>query len=173
MNFPDLKVIKQKRRALNLPQKALAKRAGISQSMLAKIETGEAVPSYKIAGNIFESLEMLENSNSKKAKDVMNSNVISLGKEDSIGKAISLAKKHSVSQFPIVQDGFLVGSISTRELMGVRKDAKIGAITGVSLPTVNENTPAETVRMLLKSSQAVWVVVNGKPVGVITAEDLL
>lgn len=173
MVLPNLESIKYRRSMLGLSQHAFAKQTGISQSMLAKVESGKAEPSFKIATSLFDKLDELENIRSKKAKDVMNCNVVVLNEDDDVEKAIRLSKKHAISQFPIVHNGFLVGSVSVRELLDVEKDGKIGSITGVSLPTVNENTPIEAVKVLLKSSQAVWVVENGKVKGVITAEDLL
>ncbi|MEM3020177.1 MAG: CBS domain-containing protein [Candidatus Micrarchaeaceae archaeon] len=173
MALPELESIKQRRRALGLSQYSLANKAGISQSMLAKIENKRAEPSFRIAKEILETLEELENASSKKAVDVMNRNVISLQETDTVEKAIGLAKKYAVSQFPVVRDGLLVKSISVRELLDIGREARIGMIDGISLPTVNENTPVEAVKSLLKSSQAVLVVESGRIRGIITAEDLL
>ena len=173
MASQNLESIKLRRKALDLSQSAFAKQTGVSQSMLAKIESRKAEPSFRLATSLFEKLDELENVGSKKAKDVMNSKVITLDRKDTVEKAIHLAKKYAISQFPIVHDGFLVGSVSVRELLDARKDSKINAIAGISLPTVNENTPIEAIKVLLKSSQAVFVIMNGKVKGIITAEDLL
>ena len=124
MFSPDLKSIKRRRTLLGLSQHALAKQVGLSQSMLAKTENGKTEPSYKVAMDIFEKLDELENIRSKKAKDVMSKNVFSLKKTDNVAKAIHLAKKYSISQFPIVQSRYLIGSISVRDLLDVSKDVK-------------------------------------------------
>ena len=77
-NLPELGTIKQKRKKLNLTQKYLASKCSISQPLLAKVELGHVTPNYNIAKRIFETLEQLEASDSEKAYEIMNKNVILL-----------------------------------------------------------------------------------------------
>ena len=58
--MPELRVIEKRRRALNLNQKQLAIQAGVSQSLIAKIETGRINPSYSKTKAIFDTLTLLE-----------------------------------------------------------------------------------------------------------------
>jgi len=53
MQFPPLSYIKKMRKKFGLTQAKLAKMAGVSQSLIAKIESEKIDPSYKIAKKIF------------------------------------------------------------------------------------------------------------------------
>lgn len=173
MIFPELKDVSRKRRVLGLTQSQLAKKAGISQSLLTKIERGIVVPNYRIAIDIFDALEQLEHAEEKSARDVMHRNVITLRQSDTVQKAVDLVKKHSISQLPVVEDHKIVGSIASADLIGRGKGSKIRELAKESFPTINENTPISVVKNLLKSSRAVLVLNGGEITGIITAEDLL
>jgi len=58
--LPQLQEIPRRRRNLNLTQKDLAVMAGVSQSMIAKIEALKVNPSYEKTKRIFDVLEELE-----------------------------------------------------------------------------------------------------------------
>jgi predicted transcriptional regulator len=58
--LPPLEEIAQKRRLLGLKQAELAKLAGVSQSLIAKLESGKIDSSYTKVKTIFEALEKLE-----------------------------------------------------------------------------------------------------------------
>ena len=173
MLFPKLSSIATRRKALGVSQQKLAKLVEISQSMLVKMERGTAVPSYGKAVAIFEELEKLEHVDSKTARDVMNKEVIMLNLDDAVKKATKLVKDKGISQFPVVDGGMLIGSITTKDLVGTTPDTKIKQVMGDSLPTIKESTSIDTVKELIKSNQAVLVVDRDKVVGIITAEDLV
>jgi predicted transcriptional regulator len=171
--FPALQSIGIRRKRLELSQAKFSKMAGLSQSMLNKIENGVVVPSYKIAIDIFEKLDELENSKEKTAMNIMHKNVVKLKPTDTVEKASRLAKSYSISQFPVVDDDRHVGSIQTIDLIELQHDMKIGAKLNTPFPTVNENTPVNIIREILKHDKAV-IVVNKKGIsGIITAEDFL
>lgn len=171
--FPELSLIKERRKRLGITQIKLAKIVGISQSMLAKIENGYVEPSYKVAVEIFKKLEELEHTNEKKASDVMNEKVVALKPNNTIEKASQLAKKYNFSQFPVVENGRQVGSIRTSDMMLVNKEDKVAQHMVEPFPTVSESTPVSLIREILKSNQAVIVVSKGKIVGIITSHDLI
>ena len=58
--LPQLEEIEKRRKILGLSQKELAKMVGVSQSMIAKIETGRINPSYTKTKDIFDLFESLE-----------------------------------------------------------------------------------------------------------------
>lgn len=173
MPFPNLKDISRKRKILGLTQNQLAKKVGISQSLLTKIERGIVVPNYNIATGIFDSLEELEHGDEKLAKDLMHTNVITLKPSDTVQKVVGLVKRYSISQFPIVDDHKIIGSIASTDLIGKMKTSRIKEIIGAAFPTVNENTPKSVIKNILKGVRAVIVLDSGEIKGIITAEDLL
>jgi predicted transcriptional regulator len=165
--------IQRRRKVLGLTQSQLAKQVGISQSLLTKIERGLVVPNYKTATEIFDFLESSENTGQKLAKDSMNAHVITLKASDTVQKAVSLVKKHAISQFPVVGGHKLVGSVASVDFIGRPRDSRIGEMLEEPFPTVNETTPLSIVKSILKSSRAVLVMNKGEIRGIITAEDLL
>ncbi len=173
--LPDLKSIKKRREKLGIRQYDLAKRAGISQSMLAKIESerNNVKPGYDVAGRIFEELEKEERADEKTAKDVMHKGVKSLDVKDTFGRAAKLAKEHGISQFPVLDGSKIVGSIRTIDIMDMPKEMEIGWKFGIQLPAVDEAVPISSIKELVKHSQAVVVMRKGEIVGIITAEDLI
>lgn len=171
--FPQLSSIGIRRKKAGMTQSAFAKAVGVSQSMLTKIERGKTVPSYKIAVEIFNKLEDIEHQDEKVAKEFMNSKVITLESTDSVGAAAKLAKQHSISQFPVISKGKIVGSTSTLDLIVMPKEARVGWSLKPPFPTVHEDTPLSVVRNLLTNGPAVVVVRKDQIIGMITAEDLL
>lgn len=173
MQFPNLSEIQRRRKILGLTQNQLAKQVGISQSLLTKIERGLVVPNYQTAIDIFGFLESGESRDQKLAKDAMHTHVIVLRPTDTVQKAVELVKRHSISQFPVVDRRRLVGSVASVDLIGKSKGSKISEIHEEPFPTVNETTPLSIVKSILKGSRAVVVLNKGEIKGIITAEDLL
>ncbi len=173
MQFPDLADVQRRRKLIGMTQTQFAKQAGISQSLLTKIERGIVVPNYKIAMDLFNVLEIAENKDQKLAKDAMHAHVITIRPSDTVEKAAVLVKKHAISQLPIVEGHRLVGSIAAFDLIGKQKGTQLRDILAEPFPTVSENTPITTVKELLKGVRAVIVVRKDAIVGIITPENLL
>ena len=171
--LPSLKSIRSRRNGLGLTQHKLASLVGISQSLLTKIERGIVVPNYEIAGRIFEFLDRMEHRDEKLAVDLMHKGVITVDADYKISKVTSLVKKYAVSQFPVVGGGKIIGSLTTKSIMGAARNATVKDFTSDAFPTVNETTPRSSVIALLKHHPAVVVTKNGTAKGIITAEDLL
>lgn len=170
--FPSIKEIARRRRLMGISQKALATGAGISQSLLAKIESGKANPAYATVNKLFEVLDGHEAANSKKASDVMVRNVVTLKDNDKIAKAAKLAKEHKISQFPVEKNGVYIGSIRSLDLLDAQKDEEVSSYIN-ELPTVGEETPLNAVVGLLSATGLPVIVLSkGKVVGIITADDL-
>ena len=173
LSFPRLSTVGKRRKILGITQQRLAKMCGISQSLLAKIESGNVNPSYSVAVGLFETLDVLEQNGAATSRDIMKKSVVILNPRQRIAAAVKISKQHAYSQFPVAYGGKLVGSITTKDMLDAPKDATVGAFLSDQLPTVSESTPIEAVKQLLKSSQAVIVLNRGAIVGIITAEDLL
>jgi len=171
--FPGLDTISQRRRKLGMTQNELAAKAGISQSLLTKIERAKVVPNYNTACAIFDILEQGENTDEKHLYDIMQKNVIILDSSDRTSKAIRLAKKYSLSQFPILEKNRLVGAITTNMLIGRKEGEKVRTFMKEPFPTLNSNTPISIAKNLLKQYPAIVVLSGGSVVGIVTAEDMI
>jgi predicted transcriptional regulator len=173
-----LESIGKRRRMLGLTQAELAKTAGVSQSMIAKIEAGELSPSYEKATAIFEALDSMEKEKSVKARDIMHKTIVTVKANDLIDTAIKLMKQKGLSQLPVFDKGHLVGLVSEKAIIEnlVMPDLgskRISTIMEEAPPTISEDSPIKVVSELLRYSQMIMIYKKSELVGVITKADLL
>ncbi len=171
-----LEEIKQVRKKYGLTQSDLAKRSGVSQSLIAKIEAGRIDPTYSNAQKIFGALNDLGKKHEVYAGQIMTPKLISIKPSDDIKEAIKKMKNNNISQMPVIEEHKSIGLISEAivlESMLNDKGKKVQDIMGDAPPIVSKNTPAATVSQLLTVMPMVIVSEEGKLVGVITKSDLL
>ncbi len=180
MDF-ELQDIKKLRTRLGLRQSQLATLAGVSQSLIAKIERGRIDPAYSKVRCILSALQSAKNTEEEYAKDVMNKEVICLAQSASVEKAVKLMKEKGFSQIPIVSNGVAIGTVTERNVMdamvkfGHEKVAKltVGKIMSEPLLCVRENTPCKIIAEMLKNEKAVLVTKESRILGIITKMDLI
>lgn len=186
INFmlPELKDVIRSRKMLGLTQKKLAKLAGVSQSLIAKIETSRVDPSYGNMKKIINALDKMEGEIKImiRAKDIYNKSVISINKFDSIFKASQVMRKNGYSQLPVYDGDQIVGSISESIILNEVSEKKdytciskmnVEYLMGSPFPQIDENTPVESIKSLLKYYQAILIIKRNNIVGIITKADLL
>jgi predicted transcriptional regulator len=180
--LPPLEEIKRRRKALGIGQKELAKLAGTSQSLIAKIESGRINPSYQKAKAIFESLEALERREQVKAKEILTRKVISIQAGDPVSKAAKIMRELGFSQLPVFDGYKLVGSISERTIldeilrgkeMSELSKQNVESIMEDAFPCVGEDTQLTVISGLLSYVPAVLILKRGEVAGIITKADLL
>lgn len=180
--LPSLEEIGRRRKLLDLSQKELAKISGVSQSMIAKIESGRISPSYLKTKAIFDTLESLERRNEMKAKDVSHSKVVGVQVHDAVAKGIRVMREAGFSQLPVFNGSQVVGSLTEKiildRLFSAPKPDEVSRqtvekIMEEAFPTVSEETPLSMVSALLQYAPAVLVSRRGHVQGIITKADLL
>ncbi|MGL5866118.1 MAG: cystathionine beta-synthase [Dermatophilaceae bacterium] len=104
---------------------------------------------------------------------------------ETLRDAIDILREYGVSQMPVVKaeppvvSGEVAGAVSERDLLEALFTGKahladsVAAHMGPGLPLVGSGEPLATARHELEGSDAVLVVDDGKPVGVLTRADLL
>ncbi|WP_406657078.1 CBS domain-containing protein [Methanolobus sp. ZRKC2] len=180
MQLPTPEELKDKRTELGLTQSDLAKRAGVSQPLIARIESGDVDPRLSTLRKIIEVFEDVEKEDIQ-VGNIMNTNVISAPPEEHIDVAVQIMEKHNISQIPVISKGVSVGSISeemiVRSLAGKKKNTVshmlIKEMMGDSFPTVSPNADIKMVSYMLERNPAVLVLEMGKVVGVVTKHDVL
>jgi len=180
--LPPLDEIGRRRKLLGLSQKHLAKLADVSQSMIAKIESGRISPSYLKTKAIFDTLESLERRNEIKARQICHGKVIGVQSQDPVAKGVRVMRETGYSQLPVFSGNQIVGSLTEKvivqRLVSEPKPDDISKhtvekIMEEAFPTVSEDTPLSMVSALLQYQPAVLVAKRGHIVGIITKADLL
>jgi predicted transcriptional regulator len=180
--LPQLEEIPQKRRLLGLKQAELAKLAGVSQSLIAKLESGKIDSSYTKVKTIFEALERLEVQTKIQAGKVLHNEVVGVQKNEPVSKVVQLMKSCGYSQLPVFDGNQAVGSISEKTILNqilAGKDlaqiAKLPTkeVMEEAFPQVDEDAPLSLISSLLQVYSAVLVSNKGRAVGIITKADLL
>ena len=104
---------------------------------------------------------------------------------ETLRDAIEILREYHVSQMPVVNaeppvmSGEVAGAVSERDLLEALFTGKAHLADSVSahmspgLPLVGAGEPIATARHELEHSDAVLVIEDGKPVGVLTRADLL
>jgi predicted transcriptional regulator len=175
----EISEIKRIRKKLNLTQTELAKRAGVSQSLIAKVEAGRIDPTYSKTRKIFDALSSLSDVQEPKAKDLMNRKIISVNSNNSVHHVSLLMRKHNISQVPVMEKQRVAGLISETTILElVAQGKKLENLVAKEImqeqpPLISANTPSRIVLELLRFSQMVLVTENGQITGVITKADVL
>ncbi|MFX0049673.1 MAG: CBS domain-containing protein [Candidatus Hermodarchaeota archaeon] len=181
-NLPDLSELRRLRKIMGFTQDELAQRAEISQSMIAKMETGSLNPSYEVVRRIYQVLYTAEHIKQAKAYELM-SPVISVRIHDTIRQVFKLMKSEGISQVPVFTDnGKNVGTITEETLLDILLEGRtlkdiaddpVESIMDDVFPVVGYETPLAAITSLLRYTSAVLVAKNGKIQGIITKADLL
>jgi len=180
--FPTLEDIAKRRRQLGLKQSELAKAAGVSQSLIAKLEAGSIDSSYTKVKTIFDVLERLEFKTKIQTEKLVHAEVVSVQRSEPISEVVKIMKDHGYSQIPVFDGKQPVGSISEktilRQILAGRDLDEISKqptekIMEEAFPQINEDAPLSLITSLLQAYSAVLVSRKGSMVGIITKADLL
>jgi predicted transcriptional regulator len=180
--FPTLEDIGKRRRQLGLKQSELAKAAGVSQSLIAKLEAGTIDSSYTKVRTIFDVLERLEFKTKVQTEKILHTEVVSVQRSQPIFEAVTVMKEHGYSQIPVFDGKQSVGSISEkailRQILAGQDLDEISRqpterIMEEAFPQINDDAPLSLITSLLQTYSAVLVSKKGVVIGIITKADLL
>ena len=163
IRIPSTKDLRKLRIKAGLTQKELARRAGVSQSLIARIEKGDINPRLSTLQKILEVInEALEES--ENITKIMHSPVITLKPDDLVEEAVKLMDKHGISQIPVMDEqGKIVGTvIDTTLLKRVLEEKsevlfkrRVSEVMDPPLPALPPSTKISTVSLLLFEYPAV------------------
>jgi len=168
------------RKQLGLTQKQLANLAGVSQSLIAKIESGRIDPAYSKVMQITEALERERNKEKKTAGQIMSAHILFASPSDTIARAVSLMRSKDISQLPVFDGGKCVGSLSDSVVVDLMSSGgkdlgkmMVAEAMRESFPVIPVNSIVDVVAQLLHHYRAVLVEKDGRISGIITKADLL
>jgi len=173
----DITQLRKIRKKLDLTQHQFAKQSGISQSMIAKIESEKLDPTYSYVKKIENAINSLTKHEEKQAKDIMIKKVITVKQNDKVSDVVRLMTRHDISQLPVITKGKVIGlvtesSILEKNLEGI-KNLKVKDLMMETPPLISQNTKISVVSSLLKHFPIVLILEKGKMVGLIAKSDLL
>ena len=180
--LPTPSEIRILRKKAGLTQKELAKRAGVSQSLIARIEAGTVDPRLSTLRRILKAIEEASKEKMAKITDIMTDSIISIQINDKVKKAVELMWKYGVSQLPVLDGTRLCGSIREETIMKAMITEKperileepVGELMEEPLPSVNPRADIEDViKLLISGYPAVLVIDKGKVIGIITKIDVI
>lgn len=170
------------RKKAGLTQKGLAEKAGLSQSLIARIEKGDIDTKLSTAQRM---LDVIKRSEPKKGKsldirDYMVSPVIYCKSADPIKRVVSMMGENGISQVPVMENGKAVGSVTDTQLVQVlsRKGArsarrKISDAMAAPFPELDISSPIDRAIELLTKNPAILITNGPHIAGILTKADVL
>lgn len=175
MIIPELSQLRAMRQSLGWSQHDLASKAGVSQSLIAKIETGKIDPSLSNAQRIAKALAA-ESPKEIAVKKVMSKNVLSFPSTTPVLEAVKAMRKRGISQFPVIDAGLVVGRVSEASVLEHVEKLDVALLKDIMLsppPMVDASTFVSAIVPLLQSFSAILVLEQGVVVGIVTKADVM
>jgi len=168
----DLSDIRRLRIKVGLSQTALAKKAGISQAHIAKIESGKVDPRFSTVQKIFRCLKEEEKDY---CSNYMTPNIIGVEHDESISSAAKIMHDKKISQVVVFRGRSIIGILTDEGLLRFsgNRTANVSEAMSDPPPKVSKTTSADTVKDLLLEFPAVMVMEQDDAVGIITRSDLI
>jgi predicted transcriptional regulator len=180
-DLPTPEDLKRCRKRLGLTQTQLAEKAGVSQSLIARIEAGDIDPRLSTLRKIVNALNEKDVKVKVPVEKIMKSPVIHVSPADTLGEASRLMERHGISQLPVLEKDVQVGSITEDQVLKALdfddpskiRVKRVAEVMGEGFPTVSKDTDVKVVSKLIESNRAVLVVEKGRVKGIVTKADLL
>lgn len=175
----DITHLKKIRKQLNLTQHQFAQLAGISQSLVAKIEAGKLDPTYSYVKKIEEAIALLtqQQEPEKCCKEAMHKGVISISSRQKLTDVLPLFTKHGISQIPVIEQEKVIGLLSESVIINqIGKhlaQKQVYEVMEDAPPVISAETNLQMVISLLSFAPLLIVQAKGELIGVITKADIL
>lgn len=166
------KILRRKRRRLDVTQRKVADLSGLSVSQVSRIEANSVNYTYSTAHKLWKTLEGLETS-STTAREAMNSPVRWAETGETVLEVKKRMRKNSFSQLPVREERQNVGRITEGLLLDAdHPDQKVEELMGSKYPEIDPETSVQALKNLLKEESAVLVVKDDYQ-GILTLADVM
>lgn len=169
------------RKKLGLTQAAVARSAGVSQPLVARIESGSVDPRLSTYTAVLDALNRAERKGVL-LQEVMTTPVASVRATDTVSAAIRVMREKEISQLPVLAKGAPVGSLSDRQVVHALSEAPdaqelakraVADIMAPPFPVAGPDMSVDQAARLLEDQPAILVMERGKLVGIVAKADLL
>jgi len=169
------------RRRLGLTQAEVARAAGVSQPLIARMESGAVDARASTLRAVIDALNRAERK-SVHLREIMTAPVTSVKATDTVSAAIRVMREKGISQLPVLAKGVPVGSLSDRTVIHALSEATdadalaktpVGNLMGAPFPMAEPETSVDQAYPLLEDQPAVLIVERGKLLGIVSKADLL
>lgn len=106
--------------------------------------------------------------------------LITVQDDDVVKHALDLLRRYEISQLPVIRGGEVIGSINDVAVMQAVFDQSdlihrpVSEVMGRAFPALDEATEIDRAyRLLTLANSAIVVLREGKPLGVITRQDII
>ncbi|HLO87511.1 MAG TPA: cystathionine beta-synthase [Nostocaceae cyanobacterium] len=106
--------------------------------------------------------------------------LIAVSPRDTLSTATNLLQKLNISQLPVIENNYVVGSLNEASLMKFLHDGinfsnqEVSAVMGKPLPLLDEQVDvSEAYRVLLSGTTGIIITRDDQPIGLITRADLI
>ena len=174
----ELDNLKKIRKQLEFTQAEFAKNAGVSQSLIAKIEAGNIDPTYSKVKQIFEAIDRLGQREEITAADIMQKEILTAKPNDHVFEIVKLMKKNAISQVPILEGRNIIGLVTEKEMLEKIGDNNIHNLKARDImidppPIISKETKMSILTSLIRYYPILLVANKGEMAGVITKSDIL
>ena len=145
----DGDLIRKLRKEARMTQAELAKKVGVTQAHISKIENGLVDPRLSTVNKIISVLE--KRKKRTLCERIACKRLIWLKPTDTIRDAIELMKKHNISQIPVMKNDVCIGVITEKTIMNsmpIDPETKVEMVCEEPLPIVSNETSVDVVRFL-------------------------
>ena len=177
MEIPTGGFLRQWRKSLGLTQAALAERSGLTQSVIAKVETEVVDPRVSTVRKIVGALNRIQRPDqAHTVEDIMVSEVTALLQTDSVQSAVDKMVLGGISHLPVLSEsGSVVGLVSEASLL--KSDGggvtSVEEVMRVDFSMVDANVSIGEARRLLGEEEVLLVSSRGVLVGLIARIDMV
>lgn len=176
----EIEEIKRRRKKLGITQKRLAELVGVSQPLIARIESGDIDPKLSLIKKIYDVLEELEGKKID-AASIMHYPVKFATPDTTLKEVIEVMMKDDISQMPVVDSDKIIGSITENSIVKIiisrgvegAEEIKVKECMEEPFPTILPTEKLEVISKMLLNNQALLVVESGKILGIITKHDVM
>lgn len=183
VSLPGLDELRRRTDEYHVKSSDLAREAGLSKSVVSKILNMKYDPSYSKVQKLWTALEKLRGESPDTAEGrIPKDQELRTAKEDEEIESMLRKMGEKFDQLPVIRGGRLVGMVTRRSIRkatekawksGRKRESALRAKDAISSDYValDPYEPVEKARQLLDHCQAVIVVRDGKPVGILTEAD--